>query len=115
MDVYPFGYRLPRFHTDFHLCLQVEEIHSGLLHGLCTDISEHGLRAQVQHTLPIGSAVTLIMSLPGSQAVRITARILSRQHDSYGFGFVFSSDQQRECIRRYIDSLSSPTVTRARR
>jgi len=111
-SIYNFGYRVPRFRTDFHLLLQTEDRHPGLLDGRCTDISEDGLGAQLRIPLDVGSSVTLIFTLPGaSTSLRVAARVINQQRDFHGFAFLFSSQKERDYVHAYVESLRSQTVS----
>lgn len=104
--VYSFGYRVPRFRTDFHLLLQTEAQQASLLDGRCTDISQDGLGAEFSATLEIGTHVKLIFTLPGSSAsLRVGARVSNRSGDFYGFAFTFTCESDRERVHSYIQSL----------
>ncbi len=109
-SVYDFGYRMPRFRTDFHLLLQTGDRLSTLLHGRCTDISEEGLAAEFRTSLEVGSIVTLILTLPGSSTtMKIAARVINCQREFHGFAFVFSSQTERSYIQAYIERLHCVT------
>jgi len=114
-SIYSFGYRVPRFRTDFHLLLQAEDRQQALLDGRCTDISEDGLGAQVRASLEVGSTVTLILTLPGSTtSLRVAARVTNRKGEFHGFAFVFSSQRERDYVQKYVESLRSNTVSVSR-
>ena len=107
-EVHEFGYRKPRFRTDFHLLLQTEAPDSRLLDARCIDISEGGLAARITGTLSLGSHVAFILTLPGSTTpVRIAATVNNQQQETYGFTFAFSSQEERNVIQRYLARLQS--------
>lgn len=110
--VYTFGYRVPRFRTDFHLLLQAEGTQPHLLDGHCMDISEDGLSAEFHTSLELGAHVNLILTLPGSStSLRVTARVSNRTGDFYGFAFTFLCQSDRERVRRYVQSLQRSRST----
>jgi len=105
-----FGYRKPRFRTDFHFLLQTEGQGSQLLSARCTDLSEEGLAAFVSAQLDVGTAVTFILTLPETAtAIRLKAVVSYRVAECHGFKFVFSSDREREFVHRYLAALRSGT------
>jgi hypothetical protein len=107
-NVYTFGYRVPRFHTDFHLLLQIEGPRPTLLDGRCTDISEGGLGAEFNASLEVGMNVNLILTLPDSStSLRVAARVSNRNGDYYGLSFTFLSAADQDRVRRYIRSLQT--------
>jgi hypothetical protein len=109
--IYEFGYRTPRFPTDFHFLLQTAGPEPRLLDARCLDISEEGLAAQLAEQLGVGSVVTLILTFPGNATTwRISAKVCNRRDIDHGFAFVFSSQGERDDIRRYVASLHGDTV-----
>jgi hypothetical protein len=116
--VQEFGYRKPRFRADFHILVQTEGPDSRLFDARCTDISEDGLAARITESVSIGSRVAFILTLPGSSApVRISATVNNQQDETYGFTFVFSSQEERNLIHRYLarlrrEAAGSPRTTK---
>lgn len=109
--IYEFGYRTPRFRADFHFLLQRDGREPHLLDAHCLDISEEGIAAQVAEPLGVGSTVTLILTFPGNSTTwRIPAKVCNRQHEDHGFAFIFSSQSERDDVRRYVASLHGETV-----
>ncbi len=105
-EVYNFGYRTPRFPADFIVLLQAEGHPPRFVDGHCVNISEEGLRATFQTALEVGSAVSLILTLPGSPtSLRIAARLINRDGKFHGFTFVFASQKERDGIQAFIESL----------
>lgn len=112
-NVYSFGYRAPRFRTDFRLLLQTENGNVSVQNGRCKDISEDGLAAQFWSPLEVGTAVTLVLTVPGSsKTMRIAARVTNRHHDFYGFAFIFSCQDQRSYIQAFVENLHSATLSK---
>jgi hypothetical protein len=110
-NIYNYGYRVPRFHADFPLFLEIDDRHPALVNARCTDLSEAGLAAKIKGSLEIGAQVTLILTLPGtSTSMRITANVIHRQGNGYGFAFVFSSPSQQSALHEYLESRNRPTV-----
>src|SRR5271169_3686503 len=109
--IYEFGYRTPRFRADFHFLLQTEAPDPRLLDARCIDISEEGIAAQIAEQLSVGSVVTLMVTFPGNSTTwRIRARVCNRQDEDHGFSFMFSSQSERDDVRRYVASLRGETV-----
>jgi len=110
---YTFGYRSPRFRTDFHLFLQTQDRQTSLLDGRCTDISEDGLGAEFRASLEVGTAVALIFTLPGNTtSVRVSARVTNRKGGFHGFVFLFSSQKERDYVYNYLDCLRANVAFR---
>lgn len=113
-EVQAFGYRLPRFSADFRLVLQVPGPPPRLLDARCCDISEDGLKARVQECLPIGSRVTLLLTLPNKSAsLAIAATVNHEDNGDHGFAFQFPSVEERERVRQYVQSLHKASLGRA--
>jgi hypothetical protein len=109
--IYEFGYRTPRFRADFHFLLQTEGPPPRLLDARCLDISEEGIAAQVADHLTVGAVVTLMLTFPGNSTTwRIPAKVCNRQDEDHGFAFIFSSQSERDDVRRYVASLHGDTV-----
>jgi Tfp pilus assembly protein PilZ len=107
-DIYNYGYRAPRFRADFRLLLQARDHNPVLLDARCIDLSEDGLAAETNAVLEIGERVLIIMTLPGTPtSIRIAASVTNRQIGSYGFAFIFSSQNERIRMRAYLESRRS--------
>lgn len=105
-DVHNFSYRTPRFPADFNVLLYTEGESPLSLCGHCVDISKDGLRATFSAPLEIGSIVTLILpSADSKPLLKLSARLINREHEFHGFTFIFPSPKERECIGGYISSL----------
>lgn len=101
-----FGYRVPRFHADFHFQLQVSDPQPRLVDACCIDISSDGLAAKMAESLPVGTCAILMLALPGHRdTLRISARVSHQQRENHGFVFRFGSQRERESIQKYIASL----------
>jgi PilZ domain len=109
--IYEFGYRTPRFRTDFHFLLQTDGPEPRLLDARCLDISEEGIAAQIAEHLRIGAVATLIITFPGSTTTsRVAARVCNRQDEDHGFLFLFSAQSQREDVHKFVARLRGDTV-----
>jgi len=109
--IYEFGYRTPRFPADFHFLLQTGGPDPRLIDARCLDISEEGIAAQIAEHLNVGAVVTMILTFPGmASTVRIAARVCNRQDEDHGFAFLFSSQSERDDVRRYVASLRGETI-----
>jgi hypothetical protein len=110
--VQQYGYRKPRFPVDFHFLVQPDRGHSQLLNARCIDISEDGLAAQIPDPLEAGARVTLILTLPGAvTSMRLAAIVNYCTDQCSGFKFVFSSDEERDFICRYLATLRSAAIS----
>jgi hypothetical protein len=107
-----FGYRKPRFRVEFHFLVQVEGRGSKLLDARCIDLSEDGLSAQISDCLEVGTHVTFILTLPGATtSARLAALVNYRQAECHGFTFVFSSQEERDFVHRYLATLHSEAIS----
>lgn len=107
-NIYNYGYRVSRFDADFRLILQLDHRQPESVVARCTNLSEGGLGAEIKVSLEIGTEVTLILTLPGSSpSMRITAKVIHRRGEDYGFAFIFSSQSQQIDMRDYIESWRS--------
>jgi hypothetical protein len=110
-NIQEFGYRVPRFRANFHFQLQTSDPKPRLVDAQCVDISSDGMAAKLAESLTIGQPVALMLSLPGrATTLRIAARVSHQQRGEHGFVFVFSSQQERESIQKYLSSLRSSTI-----
>jgi hypothetical protein len=109
-SVHEFGYRLPRFPADFRLLVQLSDPEPKLLDARCRDISEDGLAANITESISVGTRVTLLITLPGKPvSIPIAATVSHQDHGEHGFAFRFSSQNEREHVRKYVLSLRSGT------
>jgi Tfp pilus assembly protein PilZ len=107
-NIYNYGYRAPRFRADFRLLLQARDRNPVLLDARCSQISEDGLAAETNAVLEIGERVLIIMTLPGTPtSIRIAASVTNRQISNYGLAFIFSSQNERNHMRAYLESRRS--------
>jgi hypothetical protein len=110
--VQQYGYRKPRFPVDFHFLVQLEGRAAKLVNARCIDISEDGLAAQIPDQLDAGTRVTLILTLPGAPpSIRLAAIVNYCTDQCSGFKFVFSSEEERDFIGRYLATLRSETIS----
>lgn len=109
-EVRDFGFRVPRFRTNFNFSLQVNstrEQHE----ASCTDISEEGLAADLLQSLAPETRVTLWLLFPGSVApVQIQAYVEYRQERRHGFNFLYTSMEERSQVQAFIQSVRPKTV-----
>lgn len=114
-EVYSFGYRKPRFRTNFRVLLQVSGFPPKLIDALCIDISEDGIAAEVIEELAIGTKVIVVMTPPQSSvSVRVAAKVVNKNEHHYGFTFHFSSAAERETLRGYLASIRPEPVKLSR-
>ena len=99
-SVTSFGYRKPRFRTDFRLLIQLEGRPPKLIDARCLDISEDGLAAQLPEDLEVGTRVIFVMTPPGSsRSIRIPGRVNNRTEQQHGFIFIFNSRAERDSVQ----------------
>jgi hypothetical protein len=100
-----FGFRAPRFHTNFNFTLEVKatrERHE----ALCTDISEDGLAAELLLKLPPKTEVTMWLLFPGGVLpLQIQASVEYRRERRHGFNFLYSTMDERAQVKTFIQSI----------
>ena len=110
-EVYSFGYRKPRFRTNFRVLLQLNGYPPKLVDALCIDVSEDGLAAEVVEDLALGTQVTVVMTPPESSiSVSVAAKVVNRSEHHYGFIFHFASPVEKESLRNYLASIRPEPV-----
>jgi len=97
--------RFPRYHSDLPLRLrnpQEEEVA-----GRCVIISEGGVAAILPKPIPIGSVVTLQLSIPTLHPRVLETLVLVRNQVAlrHGCEFVSLKDSEREAIRQFCKEL----------
>jgi CheY-like chemotaxis protein len=75
-----------------------------ILQGECHDLTEEGVGTEFAADLLVGERVLLEMALP-DRAVTAHAEIRFRKGQSYGFRFITLTDDQRDFIKEYWQTL----------
>jgi hypothetical protein len=100
-----FGFRAPRFKTNFNFSIEISatrERHE----ALCSNISEDGLAAELLLKLPAKTEVTMWLLFPGGTTpVQIKAVVEYRRERMHGFNFLYSTMDEREQVRAFIQML----------
>jgi len=100
-----FGFRAPRFKTNFNFSIEItatRERHE----ALCSNISEDGLAAELLLKLPTKTEVTMWLLFPGGTTpVQIKAVVEYRRERMHGFNFLYSTMDEREQVRAFIQML----------
>lgn len=105
-DIYPFGYRKPRFDLNFSVLLQIDAHPAKVIDARCINISEDGIAIAAMEELVIGSLVTVVMTTPNSsKSIRVRAKVNSRDEKQYGFVFLFASETERQSLHTYLSSI----------
>ncbi len=105
VNVRPFGFRAPRYATNFAFSLEVPGSRERL-QAFCINISEDGLAAELMEELTPKTQVTLWLLFPGSGVpLRIHAAIEYRQDKQYGFTFLYSAAEEQEQVQAFIQSI----------
>jgi len=79
-------YRTPRFPGGFAVQVKIGEV---AVDGVCTDLSEHGLGANLKQNLALGTGVELLFRLPNATATfRVPASVTHRKGSHHGFAFI---------------------------
>src|ERR671936_365188 len=94
-----FGFRAPRFKTNFNFSLEITETRERH-EALCSNISEDGLAAELLLKLPVKTEVTMWLLFPGGTTpVQIKAVVEYRRERIHGFKFLYSTMGEREQVR----------------
>lgn len=97
-----FGFRSPRFKTNFNFSLEItatRERHE----ALCTNISEDGLAAELLLKIPPKTEVTMWLLFPGGVTpVQIRASVEYRRELMHGFNFLYSTMDERAQVKAFI-------------
>ena len=81
-------YRTPRFRGGFAVQVSVDRIS---IDAVCTDLSEHGLGANLKQNLSVGTRVELLFQLPSVTTIfRVPASVTHRKGSHHGFAFLGS-------------------------
>lgn len=114
-EIYSFGYRKPRYRTNFRVLVRVDDYPPRMVDALCTDVSEDGLAAEISETLAVGMKVTIVMTPPdSSMSVRVSAEVVNQNDHHYGFIFHFISQSELEAFRTYLASLRPEPIALSR-
>jgi len=114
-DIYPFGYRKPRFDLNFSVLLQIDAQPPRVIDARCINISEDGIAIAAIEELVVGSVVTVVMTAPNSsQSIRIPAKVNSRDEKQYGFVFLFPSEIERQSLQTYLSSIRPEPIRLSR-
>ena len=105
-SVRPFGFRAPRASSNFSFLVEVTS--SGKqLQAVCTDISEDGLAADMAEPLEPKTNLIIRMLLPGGTVpVQIPGSVEYSQGRRCGLTFLYSSPEDREQVRIFVQSIS---------
>jgi len=104
-SVRPYGFRVPRYATNFAFILEVDSTHARH-HALCTNISEEGLAAELNFRLAPGTQVTVWFPALGSDVpLRIQASVEYYRDKLHGLNFIYSSSQERMRVQALIQSV----------
>ena len=101
-----FQYRNPRFRIDTPLDVYVTS--GSHLHGRCLDISIEGLKAELEHHIPVGKTVRVELSLDGNP-LAIDARLAYHRQKQCGLVFQFDSDRQRRSVCKLLQAVQKIT------
>lgn len=104
-----FRYRTPRFLTSAQLHFQGSQ---DVLAGICTDVSEGGLRALFAEGMPqMGAAGALVLRYP-QQEFALGAVVTHLEGKDVGFSFVPRSKEELAAAEHFVQfvRLHAPTL-----
>jgi hypothetical protein len=100
-----FEYRRTRIKAGF----SVDFIAVGeTFHGLCKDVSDAGICAELNGPIVVGSSGLLILRHP-SGVLRVEARASHIDKGQVGFVFLFKTPAESDMIVGFIASIATPT------
>jgi hypothetical protein len=104
-----FGYRSLRFSVDFPVRLQRDDAGFPDVEGRCLEIAEDGMALRCAQALVVGTKVMARIILPGGP-VALSAEVVHGREGGYGLSFLFSSQSERETVRRLLSSLGASVI-----
>jgi hypothetical protein len=105
VEVRPFGFRAPRYATNFSFSLELA-FSKERLPALCVNISEDGLAAELDQDLAPKAQVRLWLLFPGSGVpLRLQASVEYRNEHQHGFVFRYSSQEEQEQVQAFIQTI----------
>ena len=102
-----FEYRRPRMKTGFSVDFVVE---GETLHGLCSDVSDEGIRAEFDGPITVGSSGLLILRHP-TRVLKIEAHVAYFEKCQVGLSFLFQPPQERATTTQFIDLITNRSST----
>lgn len=102
-----FGFRTPRFKTNFNFSLEINATHERH-EALCINISEDGLAAELLLKMTPKTEVTMWLLFPGGVTpVQIQASVEYRRERLHGFNFLYSTMDERTQVKEFIQFIRS--------
>jgi len=98
--------RFPRYRTN--LPVQVRDRQQRTHVGHCFVIAEAGLGATLPETIPVGSLVQLLFSIPShSTQLKVLALVRNQNDRQHGFEFLSLTEDDRLFLRQFCEELAS--------
>lgn len=99
-----FDYRSPRFSVDLPVRLTLE---TSTLIGRCKDISSEGIRLELPEPLPPDACGTVSIGYQ-DHSLELNVRVAHAGATQGGMVFVYSSDNERSAVARFLAALKTP-------
>ena len=100
--MHTYNYRLPRYSASFPVYLVFGDV---VAVGLCEDISEAGLRGTFARPVPVSTRGLLSLNHPKG-ILGVEARVAYISDGKMVLRFLFSSEQERGTLRRFLSVLT---------
>jgi hypothetical protein len=97
-----FEYRIPRTATSFSVDFTQGEV---TLHGLCRDVSQQGIRADLDGPVLVGTTGILVLR-HSAGAIKLEAQVAYVENGQAGLTFVFHAAHERGTIHRLIAAIA---------
>lgn len=98
-----FDYRAPRFPVDLWVRVTLK---GDSWEGRCTEISAEGMRLTSQEPLAVDALGSVQVTYKGI-TLAVPVRVIHCSSECDGLQFVCNSDEQREDVVRFVDSLTA--------
>jgi PilZ domain len=103
-DMQRFDYRCPRYCVDLPVQFAVQDSTSI---GRCTEISQEGMRLELQQPLPSYPYGKVAMTYQ-NQTFGFNVRVAHVEASHHGVVFLFESDLEREAVAHLVAALAAP-------
>jgi hypothetical protein len=99
--------RWPRYKVDLRLKVMMQRGGRNFTFGQGSDVSEGGMAAYIPAELEVGELVSVEVTLPYSkETVTLKAEVRNKNGFRYGLEYILISDENRELLRKSLNTLA---------